>query len=270
MSDPVQDPTQRLGGDSGILEDLLGEQPAEQGDEHATSDLAPAQERERTGGLAPLIKRKRKDFNELQAKIANHRETKAYQAKGEDGRTYFDSVAFQEDQARLITLNMEIQDLKEREQSMATTSRTRQQTAVRLAEQLLARELPRVRESHRQEVRKAFGDIFRSMTEQNTWAQSAYADRNAIMTVLNQIFDTAYGHVLRRATNRGSDVEDKGAPPPSGYDADDDPQPPKADEEDEDDFTSNLLYAFDRVKNKGMSVAEQRRRAQAAQKGTEQ
>lgn len=274
MSDQFSDPTQHLGaGDPGLVDDLLGD--GQQGQEprgrEPADDLTGTQDRASVGGLKPIIKRKRKEFDELQGKIRNHRETKAYQAKSDDGRVYFDNVSFQEDQAQLIHLNMEIQDLKERDQKIETTAQTRRQTATRLAEQFLARELPRVREGMRQPVREAFAAIFRSMTEQNQWAQSAYADRNAIITVLNQIFDTAFGHAMRNAKNQGPDATNQGSPAPAGYDEGDDPKPRKqGEEEEEDDFTNNLLYAMEKVADKRVSVAEMRRRENRAREGAKE
>lgn len=211
-----------------------------------------------SGGLKPMIDRKRKEMIDLENKLLNHEKDGAYARKGDDGRSYFDYVAMQKDSVRLQQLKREYDELRERDRDFATRSATQAQRAQGIARRYVERELPKLPERTRKLATQTFVEIFKRMD----WSKPEYADQAAVQGVVEQIFDTAFGRALRAS---------KGAPDapaaPGGYDVDDDPPPQKAAGEDDDDFTNNLMYAYDRRRRGSMTVAEAKRAAAAAQKG---
>jgi hypothetical protein len=249
---------------SRILEEALGEAPSFNADSpsHSTEEKVdiPPPSPPASGGLKPMIDKKRKEIIELEKKMETHRETGAYSKTGGDGNSYFDYVSMQEDTARLQRMNRELTELRERDRDFATRATTQAQRAQGLARKYVERELPKVPERARKLVAQTFVEIFKRID----WSRPDYADQAAIQPVVEQIFDTAFGHGLRRS---------KGAPDApaadAGYDDEDDPPPPKKPGEDEDDFTNNLMYAYDRRRRGSMTVAEAKRAA-AAEKGAKQ
>jgi hypothetical protein len=237
---------------SRILEEALGE--AGGGEQRQPDDFRPPA----TGGLKPMIDRKRKEIIDLEKKMETHEETGAYSKRGSDGSTLFDYVSMQKDTVLLGRLKREYDELRERDREFATRATTQSTKAQDLARRYLTNELPKVPEATRKLAGEMFASIFKGMMDRNEWAKPVYADRAKVQEVIEQIFDTAYGHALRRGSTA--------TPGSSGFDDDDDPKPKPRAQGDDDPFTENLLYAHDRVRRGSMSVADARRAALAATK----
>lgn len=241
---------------SRILEEALGE-VGEREPEHEAPPPAPPQQTQ--GGLKPMIERKRKEILDLEKRIETHRETGIYTKKSDRGDTFFDYVLMQEDNARLTRLTREYNELRERDREFATRATTQSQRAQAVARAYIDKELPKVPEKARRLTAQMFAEIFKGMLERNEWSKPMYADRAAIQSVVEQMFDTAFGSALRR-----SGATPGAAPAASGLDDGDDPEAPPKPEADEDDFTNNLLFAYDRRRRGSMTVAEAKRAAAAA------
>ena len=219
-----------------------------------------------SGGLKPMIDKKRKEIVDLEARLLSHEENGTYQKKGEDGRSYFDYVAMQKDTVRLQQLQREYSELRERDRDFATRASSQAQRAQAVARAYIDKELQKVPQRARKMTAQMFAEIFKGMLERNEWSKSVYADRAAIQSVVEQMFDTAFGSALRRTAGTPE------APSaPSGYDPEDDAPEKKTPESDDDDFTNNLMYAYDRRRRGSMTVAEAKRAALAAtQKGAKE
>jgi hypothetical protein len=246
---------------SRILEEALGSSGFEDAPRRSVEEKVelPSPPPSASGGLKPMIERKRKEMIDLEKRLLNHEEGGTYTRKGEDGRSYFDYVAMQKDSVLLQQLKREYDELRERDRDFATRAATQSQRAQGIARKYAERELPKVPERARKAAAQMFADIFKRMD----WSKPEYADQSAVQAVVEQIFDTAFGNAIRRSSAAPD------APAASaGYDADDDPPAKKKTGEDEDDFTNNLMYAYDRRRRGSMTVAEAKRAAAAAaQKG---
>lgn len=250
---------------SRFLEEALGDAPEQDHEREPAPPVAaaPPAEPRRQGGLQPLVERKRKELMDLEKKISTHRETKAYTRQGSDGSEFFDYVSMQEDQVKMGIAARELAELKERDREYATTAQTRRNTAVQMAKTFLNKELAAMPEGLRNATAKAFGQMFREVTDENTWAKQEYADRAKVQRIIEQLFNTAYGAAVRQGAAPSVD----GAPAASGLDARDEarrkPNPTAADE---DDFTNNLMYAYDRRRQGSQTVAQAKAAAREAQK----
>jgi hypothetical protein len=159
----------------------------------------------------------------------------------------------------LTRLQREYNELRERDREFADRATSQSTRAEQMARAYLNAELPKVPEAARRATGELFATIFKEMRDRGEWAKAAFADRAKVQDALEQMFDAAFGRSLRQ-TNTA-------APGSVGLDADSDPKRRPRPEDAEDDFTSNLLYAHDRVRRSGMTVAEAKRAALAAQKG---
>lgn len=217
------------------------------------------------GGVRPALERKRREIIDLEKKIEGHRQTKVYEAKDANGGTYFDYLAMQEDQVRLQKFTREYNELKERDRELQQQNQSRGQRLHEMARALLGKELPRVREDIRKSTAEMFAAIFKQTVNAGSLNRPEYASRDAMQQALDQMFDAAYGSALRRA-RPGSSVDANGAPGDLGYDETDEPQRKKPVADDEDDFTNNLMYAYNQKKRGSLTVAQAKKLA-AEQEG---
>ena len=212
------------------------------------------------GGVRPALERKRREIIDLEKKIEGHRQTKVYEAKDANGGTYFDYLAMQEDQVRLQKFTREYNELKERDRELQTQNQSRNQRLQEMARTLLNKELPRVREDIRKSTAEMFAAIFKQTVSAGSLNKPEYASRDAMQQALDQMFDAAYGSALRRA-RPGAEVDANGAPGDLGYDEADEPRVKKPVVDDEDDFTNNLMYAYNQRKRASLTVAEAKKQA---------
>ena len=249
---------ERLSG-SRFLEEALGGETQVDDDAPRTVEppRAPA-----SGGLKPMIERKRKEIIDLEKKLEEHETHGTYTKKGTDGQSYFDYVSMQRDTTVLGRLRREYEELRERDREFATRATTQAGRAEQIAREYLNAELPKVPEAARTATGQNFAEIFKQMRDSGEWTKAVYADRAKVQVAIEQIYDAAFGRALRQTNS---------APPgSSGLDASSDQRAKPDPNAGDDDFTSNLLYAHDRVKARGMTVAEAKRQALAAQKGSGQ
>lgn len=236
-----------------FLADALGEGAEQERDEF----VAPPPQAPQRGGYAPLIEQKRKEMRELEAKVENPQAS--YSREGQDGQQpYFDYVQMQVDAVRINKLSREIDELRERERRGQSELSQRNRTAVEVARSVISQELPRLPEHLRAAVKESFAQMFKLLSESGEWGKSAYADRENMRKGLMQMVDTAVGQAHRKVEYGGTT--------PSGSEPGQ-PGQPKSSEPEEDDFTNNLMYAFEQRRRGSMTFAEAKKAAQAAETG---
>jgi len=255
-------------GEQDILEEMM--QYGQQAEPEPAPPPEPKREepQRRPGGLAPMISRKRQEIIDLEKKIETHEETGVYTKKSEDGQSYFNYVAMQKDTVTLQKLNRELNELQRKDTELTGMAEQRSKKVASAAKLFLDRELAKTEERLRKPTREMFLQIVGPMLQRGEFSQQKYSDNELVRQTFDQVFSAAYGHAIRNA-NGGSSVRKEGAPPPGGYDERDDSQRPRnPNDEDEDDWTNNLMYAYNRKKQGSLTVAEMKRQqAEAAKKG---
>lgn len=233
--------------EQGYLDEALGatEAPPE-------PQRAPTPPAVHEGGFGPMIEKTRKELLKLEDKMDNHRTTGAYIVRTDSGREEFDYMAHQEDMMRIQRLNRELDDLRRRQDDHLRLMESRKTQAAEMARTIFNREMQRMPKDMHRPAAEQFARIFTTLPD-NEWAKSMYADRSVLEQAIMQLIDTAIGRV-RRASWSGA--------PQSDSDADVAPKQ-EAPEDDVDDFTNNVLYAFQERRKQSMTIAE-RRRAEAA------
>jgi len=235
-----------------FLDNVLGDDEAEQhdGGRLPPVDEAPAS----TGGYQPLIEKRRRELTALEDKLLNHRKTGAYIAKYDNGQEYFDQIAMSEDNVRINKLTREIAEFEAKERRAGEERSRRNATANGVASALLKREIPKLPEGLQKPVTEAFIAIYQGLTGAGReWTKPVYADKGKIAEALQQVLDTAVGNATRKQWGGSAPTGDPAAPPRE-----------KPEENDEDDFTNNLMYAFERRQRTSMTVAEAKAAARAA------
>lgn len=212
------------------------------------------------GGHGPLIESKRKELAALEDKMERHRETGAYVYRTASGKDEFDNMAYQEDMVRIQRLNRELDDLRRKQDDHARLSESRRAAANETARMVFKRESARMPADMQKPVAEQFARIFTELPA-SEWARPIYADRAVLEQAILQLIDTAIGRA-RRTTWQGS--------PQSGLDGDGQPEPEKP-VDDVDDFTNNVLYAYEQRQKQSMTIAQRRRaEAEANSKGGRQ
>lgn len=260
---PIEDQT--VDGSS-LLEEMM--QYGAQEPEPAPPPPKQEEPARRPGGLAPMIARKRQEIIELEKKIETHEETGVYTKKNDDGQSYFNYVAMQTDTIKLQKLNRELNELRQKDTELNSLAQQRSQKVAGAAKIFLERELAKTEERLRKPAREMFLRIIGQMMQRGEFSQQKYADSELVKSTFDQVFNAAYGYAARNASG-GSSMRREGAPPSGGYDERDDSELPRnPTDQDEDDWTNNLMYAYNRKKQGSMTVAEMKRRqAEAAKKG---
>jgi hypothetical protein len=246
--------------DDALLGDALGEPQGQQTKPEPEPEPKPRQQQ---GGLAPVIRNLEKEIEALEKRSANP--TESYTRKNDDGTTHFDFVAQVADNSRLQALNRKLNEYRERQRQGLDDLRKRNELATRVAKAFIEREAQKVPTDIRQDVVQAFAQVFQHLRDRGDWGSTQYANRQNLEAGLSSVLDTAIGAVTRQRLVKGDP-----AAPVTGHDEGDEGQPRKpAEGEEEDDYTNNLMYAYEKRKRGGMSVADLKRQAaaEAARKG---
>jgi hypothetical protein len=254
---------------SRFLEDALSGAPDDDAPRGQTPPEQPKTQEQprRAGGLQPLIAQKLKQIKEIEARLTDPAGSGAYNKTNEHGNEIFDYVSMQADQAKLGKLSRELMDLKDRDRDYANTSEQRKQKAQQAAREFLNAEIVKVPEKQRKQTGQIFSQIFQSMITEGHFSKANMDDRQALMAVLNQIMDTAYGNALR-SSRAAPDARQ----PAGSYDDGDEDQASEKPADEDDPFTKSFMDAYDHRKQGGKSVAEIKRQAAKAtrEKGAEQ
>ena len=241
--------------DESILDDALG------GVEEAPAPKEPPPRRTLPpqGGLTPMITKLRNDIEALERKLETHRDTGAYAKKGADGSSYYDVTEQMDDQAKLAILHRKLTELKEQQRDGQREAGERAQSVRTVAQSFLQREGPKVDERYRKDVLTAFGQLYQQYDAAGEWAKPGYADRATLLRGFTSLLETAIGNAMRKHVMKSEGAG--GAV--TGFDPSDDPKPKANPDDGDDDFTNNLMYAFEKRESGSLSVAELKRREAA-------
>jgi len=247
-----------------VLDEALG--VPDQAREREPDDFTPPPTQPtRTGGYQPLIEAKRKELIALEKKIEEQDKTGAYLDTDQNGNQYLNYVRMQQDQMRITKLAREIGELREQQRQMETEREQRKHTATDIARTVAKREVQLLPEELRRPTLEVFAAMVKQITSDGEWGKSLYSDRSKIEGALVQVFNTAIGEAIRKQRQTG------GNPAASGLDGQYDEKPSEKPENDEDDFTNNLMYAYQRRQKGHMTVAQlraaERAKAEAAKTG---
>lgn len=241
-----------------VLDEALGI-PAQAETEREDAFTPQPEPPRRTGGYQPLIDAKRKELLDLEKKIETQEQTGVYLDKDQGGGSYFNFVRMNQDQMRINKLNREISELRDQQRTMESERERRKQAATQTARTVAQREAQYLPENLRHPTVEVFAGMVQQITADGEWGKPVYADRAKIEAALVQVFNTAIGEAMRRQRAQG------GAPAASGLDAEQ-PKETKPDGE-VDDFTNNLMYAYEQKRATRMTVAQLRAAERAKQQG---
>lgn len=248
--------------DNDLVESLLvqGDEPERQQPTQQRAAPAPQQ---RTSGYEPLIRAKSNRIAELSKKLRSFKSSETYVTVGADGERQYDHAQFQEDQLILSELREELRELERKRDNAERTNERNSQTARKLARSLLEREVAKLPKNLHSPVVKIFGQYFTHFEQKGEWGQAKYADATALRDSLIEVLDTVVGKVTRQTL---------ATPAPTGIShgsADEDDVPEahgtQGESEELDDFTNNMMYAYDqRRANRGKSIGQIRREEREA------
>ena len=268
--------------DEGLLDSILGDTSGEpeepdiapeapaQGRQPQQEPPPPRQQQKRapSGGFQVQIARLTKEIEDLEKKIDTHRETGAYVVKASNGEgSVFDHVALQEDIARMNSLSRRLGDTRERAREARETSETQAKSASRFAQEYLKREIQHYPEEMRKRIAEKFVATFRELREQGTWSNPMYQDREKLAAGLQSLMNTVLGGITREQYRKDGHRSRS-----SGYEEGDEQSRdrPRKDEDDDDEFTKQLMSAYQSRKSGSMSIAERKRQERQERADAEQ
>lgn len=262
-SEPQQDIGQlfeRATDDSLLVDELLNETDEPQRQEPAQPQQRPAQPQQRVSGYEPLIRAKRAKISELYKRLEMFdQEGSPYVTEGTNGERQYNHAAFQRDQIALQKAKDELADLERKRNDTERVGQQNSQQARKLARALLEREVAKLPKEMHQDVVQLYGQYFSYLEKQGQFSKNEYADPAHLRNALTELLDGAIGKVARQrlsksaapATNPGGgeELEDEGRP-----------HDPQGESEKDDDFTNNVMYAYEqRRANRGKTIGQVRR-----------
>ncbi len=274
MSDQAFDYRALLGeDDESVLDSLMAERQPDEAPPKEEQRREPEKQKKPSGGYQIQIARLRKEIEELESRLLNHREKGTYITKDNDGRSMFDHLAYQEDQVLLGQKKRQLDDVRDAARESQTISEAQSQKIARWAGAYLKREVGSYPEHMRKRLQELFTQQFRQLKDQGTWSNPMYGEMEKAVSAFDSIMSNVVGFIAREEYRKPKGDR---KPAPSGFDEDDDTldAKPDDDEDGDDEFTKGVMEAYARRSGKSMSVAEYRRlerekAAEKAKKGAE-
>lgn len=243
--------------DDQLVDSLLAE-----GDEPERHEQ-PRQPRQapqpRVSGYDPLIKAKRAKIAELSKRLQSFdQENSPYVSEGPNGERQYNHAMFQREQFQLNEMREELRELERKRDESERSGSKNSEVAYKLARKLIEREVAKLPKNMHQPVVQVFGQLYTHFADRGEWGKAEYADPARLRDALVEVLDNAVGRVARQQA--GASPNPAG-PSQGGEDLEPgDSHGSQGESEELDDFTNNMLYAYEqRRENRGKSIGQIRR-----------
>lgn len=250
--------------DDMLVDNLLAEGPEPAREEPVTQQPQQRQApQKRTSGYEPLIKAKKAKIAELYKRLESFdAEDSPYVTEGPNGEKVYNHAMFQRENLSLGRMKDELADLERKRDESESSGQRNSKQAYAIARKLLEREVAKLPRNLHQPVVKLFGTYFTQLEQQGEWGKADYADPTRLRDALVEVLDNAVGRVARQQATAPAAASPT---PGTADDLDDDGAHDTQDEsEKDDDFTNNVMYAYEQRRvNRGKTIGQVRREQRA-------